>query len=73
MSDFLEEDRQYFGRQKPFDEYAMGVIQDTFERKLDNIINKRPVKEVSVKTEINDMICPRKTRSVGYFSRGRRR
>ena len=73
--DDIEEPRIYFGRQKPCDEYAFGVIQDTYERKLNNIIDNRGKgPEISVKSEIKDMVCSQKTKRVGYFknSKGRR-
>jgi hypothetical protein len=65
------EERDYFGRQKPFDEYAMGVVQDTFERKLTKIIDdsdKKP--RGNLREEISRLICSdRGKRRRGYFRR----
>jgi hypothetical protein len=65
------EERNYFGRQKPFDEYAMGVVQDTFERKLTKIIDdcdRKP--RGSSREEISSLICSdRGKRRRGYFRR----
>lgn len=71
MDDSLfTEDRGYFGRQKPFDEYAVGVLQDTYERKLNNIIeNRDKTPEVDCMSEIKNLISGnRGKRNKGYFS-----
>jgi hypothetical protein len=64
------EERNYFGRQKPFDEYAMGVIQDSFERKLSSMVDNRDrPPQKSVREEIKGLISGnRGRRSKGYFS-----
>lgn len=64
------EERNYFGRQKPFDEYAMGVIQDSFERKLSNVVDNRDCQpQKSVREEIKSLISnDRGKRKKGYFS-----
>jgi hypothetical protein len=64
------EERNYFGRQKPFDEYAMGVIQDSFERKLSSMVDNRDrPPQKSVREEIKGLISGnRGKRSKGYFS-----
>ena len=64
------EERNYFGRQKPFDEYAMGVIQDSFERKLSSVVDNRDrPPQKSVREEIKGLISGnRGRRSKGYFS-----
>lgn len=70
------EERNYFGRQKPFDEYAIGVVQDSFERKLSSVVDNRDQEpQKSVKEEIKGLISGnRGKRSKGYFSNyGRRR
>ena len=70
------EERNYFGRQKPFDEYAIGVVQDSFERKLSSVVDNRDREpQKSVKEEIKGLIAGnRGKRSKGYFScYGRRR
>jgi hypothetical protein len=75
MDDSLfTEDRGYFGRQKPFDEYAIGVLQDTYERKLNNIIESRDKSaEVDCVTEIKELVCSPKRKRGGYFSAYSRR
>ena len=64
------EERNYFGRQKPFDEYAIGVVQDSFERKLSSVVDNRDREpKKSVKEEIKGLISGnRGKRSKGYFS-----
>lgn len=69
------EERNYFGRQKPFDEYAIGVVQDSFERKLSSVVDNRDQEpQKSVKEEIKGLISGnRGKRSKGYFSSYSRR
>lgn len=69
------EERNYFGRQKPFDEYAIGVVQDSFERKLSSVVDNRDREpQKSVKEEIKGLISGnRGKRSKGYFSSYSRR
>lgn len=69
------EERNYFGRQKPFDEYAMGVVQDSFERKLSSVVDNRDREpQKSVKEEIKGLISGNRCkRSKGYFSSYSRR
>ena len=69
------EERNYFGRQKPFDEYAIGVVQDSFERKLSSVVDNRDREpQKSVKEEIKGLISGnRGKRSKGYFSSCSRR
>lgn len=69
------EERNYFGRQKPFDEYAIGVVQDSFERKLSSVVDNRDREpQKSVKEEIKGLISRnRGKRSKGYFSSYSRR
>lgn len=69
------EERNYFGRQKPFDEYAIGVVQDSFERKLSSVVdNRNQEPQKSVKEEIKGLISGnRGKRSKGYFSSYSRR
>lgn len=64
------EERNYFGRQKPFDEYAFGVIQDSFERKLSSVVDSRDrPPQKSVREEIKGLISGnRGKRNKGYFS-----
>ena len=63
-------ERNYFGWQKPFDEYAIGVVQDSFERKLSSVVDNRDREpQKSVKEEIKGLISGnRGKRSKGYFS-----
>ncbi len=70
-----EEERNYFGRQKPFDEYAMGVVQDSFERKLSNIVDSRDKEpEMNTREEIRSLLSGnRAKRNKGYFSSYSRR
>ena len=69
------DERNYFGRQKPFDEYAIGVVQDSFERKLSSVVDNRDREpKKSVKEEIKGLISGnRGKRSKGYFSSYSRR
>ena len=69
------EERNYFGRQKPFDEYAIGVVQDSFERKLSSVVDNRDREpQKSVKEEIKELISGnRGKRNKGYFSSYSRR
>ena len=69
------EERNYFGRQKSFDEYAIGVVQDSFERKLSSVVDNRDREpQKNVKEEIKGLISGnRGKRSKGYFSSYSRR
>ena len=64
------EERNYFGRQKPFDEYAIGVVQDSVGRKVSSVVDNRDREpKKSVKEEIKGLISGnRGKRNKGYFS-----
>jgi len=69
LDDYENGPSKPFGGRKPVDEYAMDVLQDSFERRLDQVISDRDKKpEPSVRKEISTLVCaPRRNKS--YFSK----
>ncbi|MGL4949648.1 MAG: hypothetical protein ACRC5M_04640 [Anaeroplasmataceae bacterium] len=59
----------YFTRQKPLDEYVFDVMQDTYERKLNRMIDKRGApKPKSINEEMREIMCSsRSGKKKGYF------
>lgn len=73
-STIFNEDGTYFNNRKPFDAFVSDTFQETFERKLDYIINSRDTEpEVDLRSEVKEMVCAPRRRRGGYFNNGNKK